>query len=371
MSLRSLVAAAVLSSPALAWLVDPPTTAPADTVQDCTFWTVAGSSDTCRSLADDNFVSVTELHRWNPSLAASGCPVISGYSYCVEKNYGQDPPVSTPKTTTTTPAPITTTKTTTPAGPTTTGNGITTPFPVQTGMVGNCNKFVFVKEGDGYCGDIAAKNGVSLANFYAWNPAVGSGCEGLWLDTYYCVGIVGGPAPITTTTKPTVTTTTTPGNGITTPMPTQSGMVSNCNKFTLVKEGDGYCGDIAAKNGITLANFYAFNKGVGSNCENLWMNTYYCVNIIGGTTLKPTTSTPKPTTTTTKGNGVATPTPFQSGMVTNCKTFHKVVAGDNLYCADIATKYKITLANFYKWNPGVGSNCGFLWGGYYVCVATL
>ncbi|KAM7196725.1 hypothetical protein V8F20_006918 [Naviculisporaceae sp. PSN 640] len=372
MSLRSLVAAAVLSSPALAqWLVEPPTTAPADTVQDCTYWTVAGSSDTCRTLADDNFISVVELQRWNPSLAKTGCPVISGYSYCVEKNYGQDPPISTPKPTTTTPGPITTSSTTTPRGPTTTGNGISTPWPIQTGMVGNCNKFFFNKEGSGYCADIASKNAISLANFYAWNPAVGSNCEGLWLDTYYCVGIIGGPAPITTSTaKPTTTTSTKPGNGITTPLPTQSGMATNCNTFHKTVEGDT-CASIAEKKGITLASFYSWNKGVGSNCEYLWKDTYYCVNIIGGTTLKPTTSTPKPITTTTKGNGVPTPTPIQSGMVTNCNKFHFVKEGEGLYCGDIATKYKISLANFYKWNPGVGSNCGSLWANYYVCVGTL
>ena len=31
--------------------VDPPTTAPSDTISDCTNWAVATSSDTCQSLA--------------------------------------------------------------------------------------------------------------------------------------------------------------------------------------------------------------------------------------------------------------------------------------------------------------------------------
>jgi len=33
------------------YLVDPPTTAPSDTVSDCSNWAVASSSDTCDSLA--------------------------------------------------------------------------------------------------------------------------------------------------------------------------------------------------------------------------------------------------------------------------------------------------------------------------------
>jgi LysM repeat protein len=75
---------------------------------------------------------------------------------------------------------------------------------------------------------------------------------------------------------------------------------------------------------------------------------------------------PKPTTTTTtKGNGVATPTPIQTGMTGSCNKFYKVVDGDS--CETIAKKADITLANFYAWNKGVGSSCKTLWLGYYVC----
>lgn len=74
------------------------------------------------------------------------------------------------------------------AGPVPNGNSIPPPSPIQEGMVANCNNFYLVKASDGFCGDIATKNGISLANFYAWNPAVGPGCGALWLDTYYwCV----------------------------------------------------------------------------------------------------------------------------------------------------------------------------------------
>lgn len=42
--------------------------------------------------------------------------------------------------------------------------------------------------GDG-CYDIAAEYGVTLDEVYAWNPAVGDDCSGLWPDYYYCVGM--------------------------------------------------------------------------------------------------------------------------------------------------------------------------------------
>jgi hypothetical protein len=39
------------------------------------------------------------------------------------------------------------------------------------------------------CDGIVAKFSITLAEFYAWNPAVGSTCATLFLGYYYCVGI--------------------------------------------------------------------------------------------------------------------------------------------------------------------------------------
>ncbi|KKY30834.1 hypothetical protein UCDDA912_g09215 [Diaporthe ampelina] len=211
-------------------------------------------------------------------------------------------------------------------------------------MAPNCNKFVFVRDGDGFCGDIAKRAGITTSDFYKWNAGVGDGCQNLWLDTNYCVGLI--------------------GNGVVTPSPTQAGIAPNCNKFVLVKEGDGFCDDIARKAGISSADFYKWNSGVGTDCKNLWLDTYYCVGLVGAT---PTT--PPPTTTTTLGNGVTTPTPIQDGMVSSCRKFHFVVSLDT--CATLAKQYSITEADFYKWNPAVnsGGTCKSLWLETYVCVA--
>lgn len=252
-----------------------------------------------------------------------------------------------------------------------TGNGISTPTPIQTGMVTKCDAFYLVKSGD-QCGTIASTHGISLSNFYLWNPAVGSSCATLGLGDYVCVNIIGGTTSTslkmtTTSTKRTTTT----GNGISTPTPVQTGMITKCDSFYLVKSGD-QCGTIASSHGISLANFYLWNPAVGSSCATLDLGDYVCVNIIGGTTstsVKPTTTSTKRTTTTSAGNGVATPTPYQTGMITSCKKFHLVASGDQ--CGTIATTAGITLANFYKWNPGVGSSCATLFLGYYVCIAIL
>ncbi|KAJ8121084.1 hypothetical protein ONZ43_g2376 [Nemania bipapillata] len=157
------------------------------------------------------------------------------------------------------------------------------------------------------------------------------------------------------------TTTTTSGNGVTTPSPTQAGVVSNCNKFHLVVSGDD-CYDLAATSGITLDNFYAWNPTVGSTCANLWLGYYVCVGIISSTTT--TTAS-----TTKTGNAIATPTPYQAGLTANCDSFHLVITGDS--CYDISAAAGITLANFYAWNPAVGSTCGSLLAGYYTCIGIL
>lgn len=170
-------------------------------------------------------------------------------------------------------------------------------------------------------------------------------------------------SPSTITTTPTIKSSSTTGNGIATPTPTQSGMVSNCNKFYFVVSGDG-CYDIAASYGISLANFYAWNPAVGTSCATLYPDFYVCVGIMGSSP----TSTPPPNT-TKPGNGISTPTPTQSGMTDHCKSFHLVVSGDT--CYDISAAAGISLSNFYAWNPSVGSSCATLQLSVYVCVAVL
>ncbi|KAK3898439.1 hypothetical protein C8A05DRAFT_47255 [Staphylotrichum tortipilum] len=348
----------------MSYTVAPPTTALSGTILDCTNWVVATSSDTCATLASYNGLTDAQLFSYNPSLAASGCPIVVGDSYCIEENWGI-PPTTTASSATS--APPSTTSTTS------TGNGVSTPSPIQTGMTTSCDAFYYVVSGDG-CVSIASHFGITLDQFYAWNPAVGSDCTSLWLSTYVCVGTLGQATVTTTTTTTassmTASSTTTTGNGISTPTPTQTGMVRNCDSFHYVVSGDS-CPSIASQYGISLAQFYAWNPAVGSDCTSLWLNTYCCVGIVGQTASTSTsaTSSTSSTTSTTTGNGVSTPTPTQTGMVSNCNTFHYVVSGDG--CSSIASQYGITAAQFYAWNPAVGSSCTSLWLNTYCCVGVI
>jgi cytochrome c-type biogenesis protein CcmH/NrfF len=232
-------------------------------------------------------------------------------------------------------------------------------------MVSNCNKFHYISKGD-TCSQIYNYEKISLADFVKWNPSVKDDCSGLWAEVYVCVGVIGGAAPTTvapsTTTK--ATTTTSAGNGVTTPTPTQPGMVGNCAKFHWVSQGTT-CNQILSYNKISLTDFATWNPSVKADCSGLWAEVNVCVGLIGGsltTTAQPTTTQP----TTTVGNGIATPTPIQPGMVSNCKKFHYVSEGDA--CSQITSYEKITLADFIKWNTGVGSTCSNMWSKAYVCV---
>ncbi|RYP41945.1 hypothetical protein DL768_010420 [Monosporascus sp. mg162] len=324
-----------------AYTVPPPTEAPEDTIEDCTNWVVGSASDTCEAIADDYFITLAQLYKYNPSLADS-CHIQEGLSYCVEENWGI-PPVPT---TTTSSAPPSTTS----------GNGISTPTPTQSGMVGTCNKFHYVEKGQS-CADVLGLYNLNIETFYSWNKGVGETCSSMWAQVYVCVGVVG------TSTTTTATSATTTGNGVSTPTPTQPGMVSNCNKFHYVEKGQG-CADILARYSLNIETFYSWNTGVGETCTSMWAQVYVCVGVIGGGgSVTPTTP---PTSTTTSGNGISTPTPTQPGMVSNCDKFDFVAKGTS--CSDVLSRNKITIDQLYAWNKGVGKNCEGMWADVYVCV---
>lgn len=261
--------------------------------------------------------------------------MIQGLYYCVEVDYIVLSTTSTASSTSTTSATT----------------AITTPTPTQTGIASNCDKFYLVVSGD-TCSNIATAEGISLNDFYAWNPAVGTTCATLFAGYYVCVGV-------TSTTTPTTLQTSTITSGVTTPTPIQTGVTASCDKFYLVVSGDS-CSNIATAEGISLANFYAWNPAVGSTCATLYAGYYVCVGISGSTASATTVAT------TTTGNGIVTPTPTQAGMVSDCDVFHLVVSGDT--CSAISTAAGVSLTDFYSWNPAVGSTCATLFIGYYVCI---
>ncbi|KAL2201647.1 putative LysM domain protein [Sarocladium strictum] len=241
------------------------------------------------------------------------------------------------------------------------------------GAISSCS--AWVQHSYGLTCDMITRNfGMTFVQFEEWNPSVSmldNDCD-MIKGLYYCVEInyisyiTSTTASQTTTTSSSATvttkttTTTSHGNGIATPSPVQPGIVSNCNKFHVVKDTTT-CQGIADYNKISLADFLKWNPGINSGCTNLWLGYYTCVGVVAGAT----TTTSKPPSTTSAGNVITTPSPTQPGMVSNCNKFHLIK--DTTTCQGIADYNKISLADFFKWNPSVNSGCTNLWLGAYAC----
>lgn len=166
-------------------------------------WTTV--SNTCAYVAQQNGVAVQDLIAWNPSLTQENCTLASGYSYCVVKTVetttatfitttlGGDSPVPTGATSTSatgqgssiTAAPSTSTTTSLPVSTTSTA---APPAQTQPGVIDSCKKFHTVVSGD-YCFALTQEYGISLDQFYEWNPTVGTDCRNLWLGYDVCVGV--------------------------------------------------------------------------------------------------------------------------------------------------------------------------------------
>ncbi|KAK3933515.1 hypothetical protein QBC46DRAFT_326379 [Diplogelasinospora grovesii] len=247
----------------------------------CSAYWLVSPSDNCTTIAAANGVTETQIEQWNPALGGAGCPnLLADYYICVGM------PGTTGSVTTTSgstgPTGSTTTTSSSSGVAATTSPPISTPTPVQAGMVAGCSRFYLVESGDG-CFAIASDAGIALNDFYTWNPAVNQ-CSTLLSGFFVCIGLTGAPATITSGTPfgPT-------------PTPVQTGMVSSCSRFYLVESGDS-CSMIATDAGITLTQFYSMNPAVGTSCQDLEAGVYVCIGTTGaGTTIASGTPVPAPT----------------------------------------------------------------------------
>lgn len=229
-------------------------------VNNCNKFHLIKDTTTCQGIANYNKITLADFFEWNPTVDSDCTNLWLGAYACAGVIGASTRPTDTASPTTAIGSP---------------DNGIATPTPVQSGMVNNCDKFHLVK-GTTTCQGVADYNKIILADFFRWNLGVNSGCTNLQLGAYVCAGVLGDKSSSATTT-----TATLPNDGITTPTPNQPGIVSNCNKFHLIKDTTT-CQGIVDYNKITMANFLRWNTGITSSCTNLWLGTYACVGVIGG-----------------------------------------------------------------------------------------
>jgi hypothetical protein len=114
---------------------------------------------------------------------------------------------------------------------------------------------------------------------------------------------------------------------------------------------------MAKNNNISIDNFNKWNPAVGSDCGKLLPGYWYCVAAGGNG---------NPTTTFSATTTSQSTLPTQTSVARNCNKFAPYVTG--VYCYDMAQKYGISVDDFYKWNPDVGTDCKGLWPGYAYCV---
>lgn len=167
---------------------------------------------------------------------------------------------------------------------------------------------------------VLSENQLTIAQFFAYNPAVGSDCSNLWLGYRYCVRTPDYVPPSSASSVPPPTSTSNPDS----PGPTFSGIPSNCNKYHLVQTGDS-CASIEDRYFITDKQFHDWNPAVSADCsQNFWLGFYYCVGTSDNMVTRSTPTFPSST-----ASAVPLPSPIQdNNVVSNCNKFSKTVDGD-------------------------------------------
>ncbi|KAF5611695.1 Autolysin [Fusarium subglutinans] len=207
-------------------------------VANCKSYYLVQKGETCSSVATKNKISLSDFEKWNPKTGTDCNALLANAYACVSV---------------------------TPSTPAKKYS------PTQAGIAKNCAKYALVGKTT-TCKSIETQNKLSFADFYKWNPAVGKHCQGLKKGYYVCVGVEKAVTP-TPTTPENVT-----GNKA--PSPVQKGITKSCNEYHRVSKGDT-CSAVALEFKIDLDEFYKWNPAVGSKCENLWANYYYCVSVAG------------------------------------------------------------------------------------------
>ncbi|OJJ00945.1 hypothetical protein ASPVEDRAFT_596129 [Aspergillus versicolor CBS 583.65] len=212
--------------------------------QNCQNYYQANKTDTCATIIDRfYYLTENELHDWNPGLKDDCSGLSAGFYYCVAAfPSGQEP---MPPTVT------------------------TVPSPTSTGTVKECAAWYRAREQD-TCIYISLKFGTfSTKEFINWNPSVHEDCSLLQTDQWYCVAIPDTPK---TRTEPFPT-------AMPTLFPRQPNIIKSCTWFWPVLNGDT-CASIIKKNGITLAQFMAWNPDLVDKsgvCRNIIPNYEVCV----------------------------------------------------------------------------------------------
>ncbi len=139
-------------------------------VNNCNAFYKVSRGDTCQAIVDKfgNF-TLDDFTKWNAGVGGPSCRNLWADVYvCVgtaANGAAPPPPAQSP-------------------GPS--GCEASHPTPTQPGSVCQCKNW-YLPGNNEFCGDIETKFHITAAQFNAWNPRVGNGCEDLWKGYYVCV----------------------------------------------------------------------------------------------------------------------------------------------------------------------------------------
>ncbi|KAG2421924.1 hypothetical protein HFD88_005900 [Aspergillus terreus] len=172
----------------------------------------------------------------------------------------------------------------------------------------------------------------------------------------HCLLLVLARAVDTTASDIVTTTSTVP------PYPRQTGIVSECNRYHRVVNGDN-CWSISRQYGINIDDFYRWNPAVGPACETLWVGYYVCIGVSRKLLVSTTMYSANPFQNTS-----TIPETYYDYNEAYC---HLCISNPVRNSTELyRVKYpNITLSQFMRWNPSVGNECQNLLAGYCYCVA--
>lgn len=244
-----------------------------------------------------------------------------------------------------------------------------------------------------------AGKSVDALMLQSWNPTIGADCANLKTMTrkYICIGPPGQTGTFTPINPPTsAPVPTTTDTYIWEPVP--DSITSSVNmttvwafptdvtiatltaedpspaEVTAIFERQKLCPFIDEyedewEEGLGDEEYRLHSWDLDAECfEEHW--NPYCYPELSDPVLPSPTTIPSscyPTVTTIIPDGwVDPPGPTESGVAENCNKWHLLQTGDN--CASVVAKYKISLKQFFEYNPSINAQCTNTRALFAVCV---
>jgi hypothetical protein len=99
--------------------------------------------------------------------------------------------------------------------------------------------------------------------------------------------------------------------------------------------------------------FFSWNPALKGNCDGLWLDYYYCV-VAGDSLPPPPVETKRPTS-------------VPQNQISTCTAWYQADGTET--CEEISGMFgRFSKNDFVKWNPTVGTDCGGIVAGQYLCV---